>query len=747
MKDRWLDILKEQGVTPRVGIDRFDGCMPVDGTEQDVCGSPLNLTLDAARWSVAFEAIAVADRSDAIDLTVRFRLEEGDAPQTRVSLALAFDGWSRDAFVLMPAAVYDGNRFESRKMAYPPMNRQPEDLGPDISTRITDVPRLEIGDGPSRIQQLTGDLATPAVGIRRADGKGFWLLTEQATAMGDSGLELEESADRSRAVLSVTAPGIRYPTRYIHCDMGRPSEDRGCDVHPGETVVVHVRLHFFDCPSVPALVARFAEIRKDLAPPAPLHHELPFSSAWEIQEEKYNRENWVESKGYYAVDSAEGWQVGWVGGLMVTFPLLLAGSALSRVRALRNFDFAFREGQSDSGFFLGSARPDGPYSDCFWDPTRPWHLIRKSSDALYFLFKQYELLAKRMPDFTIPKVWRDGTRRCADAFVRLWERYGQFGQFVDTTTGDLLVGGSTSAGIAPAALALAARFFGEPRYLLVAEESAEAFFHAATERGCTTGGPGEALQCPDSESAFGLLESFVVLFEETGAPVWLERARAQADLCATWCVSYDFAFPPASTFGRLDMRTTGTVYANVQNKHSAPGICTLSGDTLFKLYRATGETRYLELIRDIAHAMPQYISREDRPIRATNGQDMPVGWINERVEMSDWLEPVGEIFYGSCWCEVSNMLTYAAVPGLYIQIDTGFFLAIDQIDAEMVEDGLERLCLRLLNPTAFPAKVRVFAERTADMGRLLGQVDVLRWPVMDVPAQGTVELEYDRWIP
>jgi hypothetical protein len=126
---------------------------------------------------------------------------------------------------------------------------------------------------------------------------------------------------------------------------------------------------------------------------------------------------------------------------------------------------------------------------------------------------------------------------------------------------------------------------------------------------------------------------------------------------------------------------------------------------------------------------------------------MPVGWVNERVEMSDWLEPVGEIFYGSCWCEVSNMLTYAAVPGLYVRIDTGFFLAIDHIDVEVVEDVPKRLCLRLLNPTAFPAKVRVFAERASETGRILGQVDVLRWPVVDVPALGTVELEYDRWIP
>ena len=33
-----------------------------------------------------------------------------------------------------------------------------------------------------------------------------------------------------------------------------------------------------------------------------------------------------------------------------------------------------------------------------------------------------------------------------------------------------------------------------------------------------------------------------------------------------------------------------------------PGICTPSGDALFKIYRATGDRRYAELLRDIVHA-------------------------------------------------------------------------------------------------------------------------------------------------
>ena len=42
---------------------------------------------------------------------------------------------------------------------------------------------------------------------------------------------------------------------------------------------------------------------------------------------------------------------------------------------------------------------------------------------------------------------------------------------------------------------------------------------------------------------------------------------------------------------------------------------------------------------------------------------MPQGFINERVNMSDWEgnEHIGGVFHGSCWSETSNLLTLAEV--------------------------------------------------------------------------------------
>ena len=90
------------------------------------------------------------------------------------------------------------------------------------------------------------------------------------------------------------------------------------------------------------------------------------------------------------------------------------------------------------------------------------------------------------------------------------------------------MGGSTSAGLAPAGLALAAMQLKEPRYLQVAKALGEHYYDRFVRVGLTCGGPGDVLQAPDSESGAALLDSFMTLFEATRDRVWIDRAHAGA---------------------------------------------------------------------------------------------------------------------------------------------------------------------------------------------------------------------------
>ena len=254
------------------------------------------------------------------------------------------------------------------------------------------------------------------------------------------------------------------------------------------------------------------------------------------------------------------------------------------------------------------------------------------------------------------------TELSGDKAFKLYDTYGTFGQFVNIETGEMVVGCSTSATIGCGALVSAYRYFNDDRYLKTAKSALGHYYNFFIDKGYTNGGPGEILSAPDSESAFGLLESCVVMYECDRDKIWLDMAETIACYCSSWVMSYAYKFPEMSEFYRLGINTTGSVFANVQNKHSAPGICTLSGDSLLKLYKYTNNTEYLDLIKDIAYYIPQSVSTEEKPIYSWDNprQKLAPGYICERVNTSDWEYPkIGEVWNGSCWCETSLLLSFA----------------------------------------------------------------------------------------
>jgi len=716
-------------------LTQYEGVNPIRSAacEWAQSSDEQQLRLDETLWNVRYAWQPVASNEDAIDYEATFKVVKGAVNEANVSVGLKLDRWSQDNYLLMPAAAYNGNRFRVSEQQYPPMLEREDEIGVDIPTTITDVPRLHLEEGSSKIELRTGDLATPAVGCYlHSQKKGLLLLTHQGTALGDSGLTVEESGDRSEAVISICAPAVRS-SKYRMCNTKEPSDDRGYDFQEQDKVTIKFRLYVFDCPDISSLFDYFSKIRKDLTGPSELRHEIPFSSAWEILEEKYNRDNWQRDFEFYRSSTSPDpvfgeWQTGWVGGAINTYPMLAIGNGSSKERSVKTLNFLFDKIQAPSGFFYGIFCKGNRFGDAFRrQEETSLVLLRKNADVLYFMTKQLMLLDKLGEP--IPAGWKEGLIRACDAFVRLWNKYGQFGQFVDLDKEEMIIGGSASAGIAPAGLVLAGQYFNRPDYIEVAKLSGQYYDEHFVKQGVTTGAPGEICQCPDSESAFALLESYVVLYEATGDSKWLGMAEETAKICATWVVSYDFQYAEETEFRKLDLRSTGAVWASVQNKHAAPGICTFSGASLFKLYRATGNTFYLELLQEIAHNLPQYMSREDRPLRISWGGNRngtaysPPGWMGERVNLSDWegKENIGEVAGGSCWCEVSCMLMYFEVPGVYIQSDTGYICAIDHVDAEVVDNHSAAMTVKLINRTRFTAKVNVFVENSSDMGRVLGE--------------------------
>lgn len=691
-------------------------------TDSAVSVSAHTIATAAGLWEVRLERSASASVAGATDYAATFTLVSGSEPSAAVAVSLLLPWWQRSGYLLMPAAAYAGNRFDFRRIAYSPKLADARDIGPDKPIVISDVPRLNVADGPSLIQERSGALAFPAVGLHCA-GTNLLVITTQENALGDLGINFEELRSGG-AELTLLSPLVRERYKYEIADNMVASPDRPASFKAGDAVTIHFTV-VSQCsmpdaqcslpavqPSTLADLFTLVFTVRDALATAAARPRYPFSECYATIERKFNAQNYLPQWGYYSVGMRENflqdWQIGWTGGMITTWPLLFSANDSTVSHVVSNFDWLFPAGLAPCGFFWDS----GEHGDRWYGgdirraQTAHWHLIRKSGDALYYIVKQLALMQRR--GIALKESWLGGVRGVADAFVRLYDSDGQFGQFVDSRTGRVVVGGSTSGAIVPAALVLAYRFFGCADYLRVAELSARQMFSRYTARGICCGGPGDAMQNPDSESWYAMLESLMLLYETTADPYWLDAATLTVHQFATWVMAYDYRFPADCLFGRLGMQTAGVVFANTQNKHGSPGICTHSGLALLRLYRATGDPALLRLLEQVSRAIPQYMSHADRPVGG-----MSPGWISERVSTTDWFEGIGEIPGGSTWAETSMLLTAVELPGIYIDTDRRRLAVFDHVDARLV--GARRL--RITNPTPYTARTTVVAESAADRRR------------------------------
>ncbi len=658
---------------------------------------------DASGWDLQLHGQPVPSTPDATDLVLRATRTGDPVRDVKPRLNFLFKGWSVDHYVFAPGLIYAGNRFRCRPIRYPVQYVEDEYIGDlDMPVTISDIIRLNDESGPSSFSINSGDVATPAIGFYAPDRQcGFLAMTAQWEDSTLYGFSFEESESRDQAVLRLELP-----------------------VEEASSITLRVRIFVFEAPSINAYLARFCEERKSLSGVVTLKHVYPYSAMAVAMENRYQEKNWhtqgkhkfismnqeqVEERKGTKNEFLSQWQTGWCfSGLSLPY-FVGMGTMLSFDRAIATLDFIHDEIQSPSGFYYANYYQGTPKGD-FWkskgeNPNTC--LIRRQGDMIQALVKTFRLLKTRVGANAVKEHWVDGVTKACDALVQLWRRHGQLGQFIDIAAGKVLVGGSTSGASAVWGLAEAGHDFQNEEYVEVAGEIGAYFDRRFLSQGFTCGGPGEAGQVPDSESIYALLEGYWWLYATTGEDKWLAAACRATDLFSTWCVSYDFVFPSQSFFGRHDLRTTGTVIANSQNRHSAPGICTASGDALLKLFRATGIVRYLDLAQEIAHNLMQFVSRD-----ALIFPKQQPTWVNERVNISAWegVQHIGDMpFGGTCWCEISCLLTVLDFPGVYVLPDLGEARSFDHVEARITKvDGKTGLYMH--NPTAYDAVVSIWKE-------------------------------------
>jgi hypothetical protein len=678
--------------------------------------------IGTSNWQVQLKATPLQHALHTTEYVATFICVAGSLNSASVGITLNVTNWQASNYVLMPASVYNGNRYAWRRLRYSPKLHDIKDIGPDKPIIINDVPKLSDSTDISYLQERSGSMSTPAVGyMNEQQQQGVWLLTEQSNQQGDIGISIAENRTKTTATISLNSPVVRELYTYTITNAHTPSWDVPAHFKAGDSITFRFRIYHFNAPDIQHLFNTFSTIRKEVVTDTTVRNVLPFSEVFATLEQKMNRFNFVPEHGYYAVGMRENflqdWQIGWTGGMISTYPLLFNGDSITQQQVIRNFNWLFPKGISPSGFYWDAGQKGTEWfgGDIRNTHTKNWHLIRKSGDAVWYIIKQFMLMEQK--GITVQTHWKNGNKRVCDAFVQLWNKHRQLGQFIHSETGDVIVGGSTSGAIVPAALTLAAKYYNEHQYLQVAQAIARYYYETFTRKGITNGGPGDALQAFDSESSYALVESYTTLYEHTKDSFWLQAAQDAAHQFATWVVSYNYRYNDTTAFAKLKIATVGGVYANIQNKHSAPGICTASGIALLKLYRYTNNPFFLQLLFDIAHNTTQYLPHPYNKVPNT-----PTGWVTERINMTDWEGPqsIGYILPLSTWAETSLMLTHAEIPGIYVDIAQQKAVAFDNVLVQYLRKNKRQIQLTITNPIPCDATIKVLidANKQTDLQEL-----------------------------
>lgn len=698
-------------------------------------------------WQMKLQSSEVTGQPEAADVTAVFSLKKGTAISTAVSVSFDFSKWSRDNYVLVPAIVYNGNRYHSIGTAYNPPYPKEMYYNPQVPLTISNNPRLSIEkDKASLIELQTTNTATPAMCFYSAEAKkGFIVLTDQQSKFGNHGLNIAENEMQDSCSFSITAPSMRK----LAAGFGdfHPSGDKAPDWKAGDELTLHFRIYVFNAGSIPDLLGKFLKVRKDFIGPNHPRNQLPMSKQLEMARAICsNNFITVPAGSYYTPENGQDFQLGWVSGMMNTYPMLAMNNEKERNRVAAELDFIVNKLQGKSGYFYGGITAKGEIRPEEMNPAFPeiQAMVRKNGDVLLWMMKHLLLFKAQGYSSRIKPEWENATRKLAEAFIRTWKKDKEFGQFIAPETGLIAVYNSAAGVNVPAGLAIASAYFNQPEWLKIAESSADSYFNRFTvKQGLTGGNCGDISMDSDSESAFGFLESLMALYYYTGNKSWLKKAEVQAALCATWTISYDPVFPSNSQIGKLQCNMAGAVWASIQNKHAAPGICTASGDYLFKLFRATGNTLYADLIRDIQHAHAETVNVPPHHITTNN----LVGSSMERIQPSD-AEGKGSIgnFINTrnSWTETDGMLMGLELPGIYLQTDKKKLYVFDHVTATILKQDANGIILHVMNETIHDAVVSVFAETSVQAAKPIGYCNFLNWPKITLTAGERMNVLIDK---
>lgn len=93
-------------------------------------GTSQKVKFENSEWDLSLSLTESGSR-DATDIEAIFICTKGKLEAASVAVDFIKNNWNESNYVLVPAALYNGNRYPWRRIQYSPKLMDPRDIGPD----------------------------------------------------------------------------------------------------------------------------------------------------------------------------------------------------------------------------------------------------------------------------------------------------------------------------------------------------------------------------------------------------------------------------------------------------------------------------------------------------------------------------------------------------------------------------------------------------------------------------------------
>ena len=251
-----------------------------------------------SQWACKVSTSGNSFAGRELDFILDFSCVQGGEKSAGVAVAIDFNEWNVNNYILVPAQLYGGNRFRILPIGYPPYIHDDKERPLDMPVTVTNILHLNQDGSYAKVEMNTGNVSTPMLSFFNPVKKlGFILLTEQRTRFGNNGLFVAEDAgpETEKKVMTffVSAPGVREQ-RYVMC--GREaSDDQGAVWNKGDELTLRFKIFNFQAADLTEFYEIVFDVRKAISGKNSYSNVTPYSAAADLILEHHNAHKWFES--------------------------------------------------------------------------------------------------------------------------------------------------------------------------------------------------------------------------------------------------------------------------------------------------------------------------------------------------------------------------------------------------------------------------------------------------------------------